>query len=73
MGIFPQTIHRYFLVSSRAAGVPVNAVYQRRGKGVLRFRVVFAFVVQIVLHPGNEGIKVVVFVRVDDQPRLFIQ
>ena len=29
--------------------------------------------VEVVLHPGDEGVEVVVLVRVDDEPRLLVQ
>ena len=56
-----------------APGVPVDAVHQSRGKGVFRLGVVLPLVVEVVLHPGDEGVEVVVLVRVDDEPGLLVQ
>ncbi len=56
-----------------AAGVPVDAVHQSRSKGVLLLGPVLALIIQVMLHPGDQGIEVVVLVRVDDESGLFIQ
>ena len=56
-----------------AARVAVYAVDKRRGERIFRFRIILPVFVKIVLHARDERIKMIVLVRVHDEPRLFIE
>ena len=68
-----RSVSRVFRGHHDAAGVAVDAVDQRRRKRVFLLGVVFAAVVEVVLHAGDQRIEVVVFVRVHDQARLLVE
>ena len=56
-----------------AARVAVDAVDKGRRKSLLRFGVIFALVIEVVLHPRDERIKVIALVGMDDHPGLFVE
>ena len=64
---------RVFRGHHDATGVAVDAVDQRRRKRIFLLGVVFAAVVEVVLHAGDQRIEVVVFVRVHDQARFLVE
>ena len=55
-----------------AAGVPVNAVAQGGGKGVLLVGAPLLFLVEVGLDVGDEGVDPLPLVGVDHQPRPFV-
>ena len=69
LGFAPQDVMRQCI---RCIAQP-GAVYQRRGKGGLVLRLEFSFSIEIMLNPRDQRIKMVVFVGVNNQPRLFVQ
>lgn len=56
-----------------SAGVPVNSVDQGRGKGIFLLGVIFPLVIQVMADPSDEGVKVVMLVRMNDEARLLVQ
>ena len=54
-----------------SAGVAVDTVYQRRGKGGLVLRLEFSFSIEIMLNPRDQRIKMVVFVGGEQSTQAF--
>ena len=68
----PQAL-RVFGGDHDTAGVAVDAVDERRRERLVRFGIIFAFFIQIVLHARHQRVKVIAFVLVHDHAGLFVE